>query len=172
MLAISLPATALLQDVEAASSIEAKRNKVVQTALSLQNKVEYVNWRQRQEIRAPYKTDCSGFTYLAYRLANVGLKLVNKDDDGQAKVGQKVFGGNFKIGDLIFFWLDSSDKKNVGHVGIYIGDGKMIHNITAKRAKKDHHTRMAGLGVIFFLDYFRNIGEGAKAPFTPAYCRH
>ncbi|WP_169088208.1 C40 family peptidase [Paenibacillus sp. PL91] len=133
MLAVSLPATSLLASVDAASSVEAKRNKVVQTALSLKNKVDYVNWKNRQETRAPYKTDCSGFTYLAYRLANVGVKLVNKDDDDQAKVGQKISWGNLKKGDLVFFWLNSRDKKDVGHVGIYIGDGKMIHNITAKR---------------------------------------
>jgi cell wall-associated NlpC family hydrolase len=133
MLAISLPATSLMQGVEAASSVEAKRDKVVQTALSLKNKVQYVTWRHRQETRAPYKTDCSGFAYLAYRLADVDVKLVNKDDDDQAKVGQKVSWGNLKKGDLVFFWLNSSDKKNVGHVGIYIGDGKMIHNINKSR---------------------------------------
>jgi cell wall-associated NlpC family hydrolase len=133
MLAVTMPATSLLASVDAASSVEAKRNKVVQTALSLKNKVDYVNWKNRQETRAPYKTDCSGFTYLAYRLANVGVKLVNKDDDDQARVGQKVSWGNLKKGDLVFFWLNSKNKKDVGHVGIYIGDGKMIHNITAKR---------------------------------------
>src|SRR4029453_1543884 len=132
MLAVSLPATSLLASVDAASSVEAKRNKVVQTALSLQNKLDYVNRKNRQETRAPYKTDCSGFTYLSYRLANVGVKLVNKDEDDQAKVGQKVSWGNLKKGDLVFFWLNSKNKKDVGHVGIYIGDGKMIHNITAK----------------------------------------
>lgn len=133
MLAISLPATSLLQEAQAASSVEAKRNKVVQTALSLKNKVDYVSWKKRQETRAPYKTDCSGFTYLAYRLADVGVKLVNKDDDDQAKVGQKVSWGNLKKGDLVFFWLNSKDKKNVGHVGMYIGDGKMIHNLNSSR---------------------------------------
>lgn len=133
MLAVTLPATTLLQSVEAASSVEARRNKVVQTALSLKNKVEYVHWKQRQETRAPYKTDCSGFTYLAYRLANVGVKLVNKDDDDQAKVGQKVSWGKFKKGDLIFTWNGGSkNKSDVGHVGIYIGDGKMIHNASGK----------------------------------------
>lgn len=118
-----------------ALSLDAKRNKVVQTALSLQNKVQYVNWRYRQEAHAPYKTDCSGFTFLVYRLANVGVGLVNKDDDSQAKVGQKVAWGNFKKGDLIFFGNmgASNSKSDVGHVGIYIGDGKMIHNISSSR---------------------------------------
>ncbi|MFK7697311.1 C40 family peptidase [Paenibacillus sp. HJGM_3] len=119
----------------AATSADAKRNKVVQTALSLQNKVQYVNWRNRQEAHAPYKTDCSGFTYLVYRLANVGVGLVNKDDDSQAKVGTKVAWGNFKKGDLIFFGNmgSSHSKSDVGHVGIYIGDGKMIHNLSSSR---------------------------------------
>jgi cell wall-associated NlpC family hydrolase len=136
MLAISLPATSLLQvqDVDAASaSVVSKRNKVVQTAIGLTNKVDYVHWTKRQETKAPYKTDCSGFTYLAYRLANVGVKLVNKDDDAQAKVGQKVSWGKFEKGDLIFTWNSGSkNKSDVGHVGIYIGDGKMIHNASAK----------------------------------------
>lgn len=136
MLAISLPATSLLQvqNAEAATlSAAAKRDKVVRTAIALTNKVQYVHWTQRQERYAPYRTDCSGFTYLAYRLANVGVRLVNKDDDDQARVGTRVAWGNFKKGDLVFFWLDRSDKRNVGHVGIYIGNGKMIHNITAKK---------------------------------------
>ncbi|HTG68131.1 MAG TPA: C40 family peptidase, partial [Candidatus Udaeobacter sp.] len=100
--------------------------------LSLKNKVDYVHWTKRQETRAPYKTDCSGFTYLAYRLAKVGVLLVNKDDDDQAKVGKKVAWGNFKKGDLIFTWTNAKDKTNVGHVGIYIGGGKMIHNAGSK----------------------------------------
>ncbi|KRE49030.1 C40 family peptidase [Paenibacillus sp. Soil522] len=135
MLAISLPATSLLQvqKAEAYLSVAEKRDKVVRTAISLTNKVEYVNWRYRQESYAPYRTDCSGFTYLAYRLANVGVRLVNKDDDDQARVGTRVAWGNFRKGDLVFFWLNSSNKSNVGHVGIYIGNGKMIHNISSSR---------------------------------------
>ncbi|WP_337101174.1 C40 family peptidase [Paenibacillus sp. YIM B09110] len=136
MLAVSLPATSLFatSNVDAASaSVTAKQNKVVQTALSLQSKVQYVNWKQRQEVKPPYKTDCSGFTYLTYRLANIGVSLVNKDDDDQAKVGTKVSWSNLQKGDLVFFWLNSKNKSDVGHVGIYIGDGKMIHNLTAAR---------------------------------------
>ncbi|MFK7697310.1 NlpC/P60 family protein [Paenibacillus sp. HJGM_3] len=119
----------------AAASADAKREKVVQTALSLKGQVQYVNWRNRQEAHAPYKTDCSGFTYLVYRLANVGVGLVNKDDDSQAKVGTKVAWGNFKKGDLIFFGNIGSSKSlsDVGHVGIYIGDGKMIHNANGSK---------------------------------------
>ncbi|MFE5323123.1 C40 family peptidase [Paenibacillus sp. NPDC056579] len=133
LLALSLPVTAYVQQADAAMSVSAKRDKVVQTALKLKNQVQYVNWKQRQEAHAPYKTDCSGFTYLVYKLANIDVNLVNRDDDDQAKVGQKVAWGQFQKGDLIFTWNSSSkNKSDVGHVGIYIGDGKMIHNANGK----------------------------------------
>ncbi|WP_336773602.1 C40 family peptidase [Paenibacillus sp. MMO-58] len=130
LVAIALPVTALLHTTaDAAMSADAKRAKVVQTALNLKNKVNYVHWQDRQEKKAPYATDCSGYTALVYKLANVGVTLVNRDDDAQAKVGTKVGYGNFKKGDLLFFWNSGSkNHKDVGHVGIYIGNGKMIHN--------------------------------------------
>ncbi|WP_051620373.1 C40 family peptidase [Paenibacillus sp. UNC451MF] len=120
-------------------SVAAKRDKVVKTALSLQNKVQYVPWTQRQESHAPYKTDCSGFTALVYKLANVGVTLVDRDDDHQAKVGTKITSyKNLQKGDLIFFGNLGSSKslKDVGHVGIYIGNGKMIHNLNSKNDVK------------------------------------
>jgi len=116
-------------------SVAAKRDKVVKTALSLQGKVQYVPWTQRQEAHAPYKTDCSGFTALVYKLANIGVTLVDRDDDHQAQVGTKITSyKNLQKGDLLFFGNIGSSKsmKDVGHVGIYIGNGKMIHNINSK----------------------------------------
>lgn len=136
MMAVSIPAAALMHDVSFAASaaVQAKQNKVVQTALALKGKVQYVHWSERQEKTPPYKTDCSGFTYLTYRLANIGVKLVNRDDDDQAKVGTKVAWGKFEKGDLIFTWNSGSkNKSDVGHVGIYIGGGKMIHNASASK---------------------------------------
>lgn len=135
MLALGIFTTVFANHSEAAAlSVDAKRDKVVQTALSLQNRVQYVNWTQRQESHAPYKTDCSGYTSLVYRLANIGVTLVNRDDDAQAKVGRKIGWGQFQKGDLIFFGNmgSSHSLRDVGHVGIYIGNGKMIHNLNSK----------------------------------------
>lgn len=130
------PATASVSSTKASTlSVQAKQDKVVKTALSLQNKVQYVPWTQRQEAHAPYKTDCSGFTALVYKLANIGVTLVDRDDDHQAQVGQKITSyKNLQKGDLIFFGNLGSSKslKDVGHVGIYIGNGKMIHNLNSK----------------------------------------
>ncbi|WP_282936955.1 C40 family peptidase [Paenibacillus sp. RC67] len=134
--ASAAPAATNITSTKASTlSVAAKRDKVVQTALSLQGKVQYVPWTQRQEAHAPYKTDCSGFTALVYKLANIGVTLVDRDDDHQAQVGQKITSySNLQKGDLIFFGNMGSSKslKDVGHVGIYIGNGKMIHNINSK----------------------------------------
>jgi cell wall-associated NlpC family hydrolase len=108
---------------------EVKQEKVVSVATSLQGQVKYVHWQDRQEAVAPYPTDCSGYTALVYKLANIGVTLIDRDDDHQAKVGLSVPYGQFEKGDLLFFWNSNSvDHNDVGHVGIYIGDGKMIHN--------------------------------------------
>lgn len=111
------------------NALDKKRQKIVDTAVSLMKKkqVKYVHWKDRQEKVPVYKTDCSGYTYLVYRLANVGVKLINRDDDDQAADG-KLVTNNFKKGDLLFYWTDPKNKGNIAHVGIYIGDNKIIHN--------------------------------------------
>ncbi|MFZ8834168.1 MAG: C40 family peptidase, partial [Candidatus Caldipriscus sp.] len=45
----------------------------------------------------------------------------------QAKYGYKVSLSELKPGDLLFF---KTYKRDVSHVGIYIGDGKMVHAAT------------------------------------------
>ncbi|MEU9112607.1 NlpC/P60 family protein [Streptomyces sp. NPDC048483] len=66
----------------------------------------------------PNSYDCSGLTQAAWKAAGVDLPRTTWD---QVKVGQRVATGDLKPGDLVFFYSD------ISHVGIYIGDGKMIH---------------------------------------------
>jgi hypothetical protein len=62
--------------------------------------------------------DCSGLTKLVYQQLGVELPRVSRD---QAKVGTKVDSlKDARPGDLVFF------DNPVDHVGIYVGDGKMI----------------------------------------------
>jgi hypothetical protein len=62
--------------------------------------------------------DCSGLTQLVYGQLGVSLPRVSGD---QAKAGTKVASmSDAKVGDLVFFGSP------VHHVGIYIGDGKML----------------------------------------------
>lgn len=66
----------------------------------------------------PSSYDCSGLTQDAWKAAGVSLPRTTFD---QVKVGTKVAKSQLRPGDLVFFYDD------VSHVGIYAGDGQMIH---------------------------------------------
>ena len=65
--------------------------------------------------------DCSAFVQKVFRANGIELP---RDSRAQAKYGYKVSLSELKPGDLLFF---KTYKRDVSHVGIYIGDGKMIH---------------------------------------------
>jgi cell wall-associated NlpC family hydrolase len=67
--------------------------------------------------------DCSGLVMTVF--ANLGVKLPRMVKD-QIKYGKGIKRGSEKAGDLIFFATRKFGK--VGHVGIVIGNGKMIHS--------------------------------------------
>ncbi|MFE1849653.1 C40 family peptidase [Streptomyces sp. NPDC059489] len=66
----------------------------------------------------PDSYDCSGLTQAAWKAAGVSLPRTTYD---QVDAGTTVPLADAQPGDLIFFYDD------ISHVGIYIGDGMMIH---------------------------------------------
>ncbi|OWA24213.1 glycoside hydrolase [Streptomyces sp. CS057] len=66
----------------------------------------------------PSSYDCSGLTQAAWREAGVTLPRTTWD---QVEVGTRVATADLQPGDLVFFYDD------ISHVGIYKGDGMMIH---------------------------------------------
>jgi len=72
--------------------------------------------------------DCSGLTYSIY-LNTLNIKL-NRSSRAQASNGVEVKKQDLIPGDLVFF---RTSGKNIGHVGIYIGDGKMIHASSGRK---------------------------------------
>lgn len=68
---------------------------------------------------SPSGFDCSGFTQYVYRSQGVSLPRVSGD---QASSGTYVSIANAQPGDLLYF-----GQSRVTHVGIYIGNGRMIH---------------------------------------------
>ena len=75
----------------------------------------------------PKGFDCSGFVQYIYK--NNGISLPRTTSQ-QWKVGTYVSKSDLKPGDLIF--LQNTYREGVSHVGIYIGDGKMIHASSSK----------------------------------------
>ncbi|WP_409343925.1 NlpC/P60 family protein [Paenibacillus sp. MBLB4367] len=72
--------------------------------------------------------DCSSFTKTVYHQNGIALPRVSRD---QAKLGTRVNKSELKAGDLVFF-ADKQPKGRIGHVGIYAGDGMMIHTYQNK----------------------------------------
>lgn len=65
--------------------------------------------------------DCSGLVYYVYKQFGYTLNRVAQD---QAANGVHVDPGAIQPGDVLCFYSGSS---YIGHVGIYIGDGKFVH---------------------------------------------
>src|SRR3954470_5471643 len=66
----------------------------------------------------PNSFDCSGLTQFAYRAAGIALP---HSSSMQSRMGTPVARANLQPGDLVFFYSP------VSHVGIYIGNGLMVH---------------------------------------------
>ncbi|WP_102029516.1 C40 family peptidase [Salirhabdus sp. Marseille-P4669] len=77
---------------------------------------------------APKLFDCSSYTQLVFKNNGITLPRVSRD---QASLGTRVT--DLKAGDLMFFTIkDMYSDGRVGHVGIYMGDGSMIHASSSK----------------------------------------
>lgn len=71
-----------------------------------------------------YGFDCSGFSYT---MCKANGYLIPRDANDQAKAGKEVPLNQLKPGDLLFFAYEEG-KGSIHHVGIYHGDGQMIHS--------------------------------------------
>jgi cell wall-associated NlpC family hydrolase len=70
----------------------------------------------------PTAYDCSGLTAYAFKAAGINLPHSSRL---QSQMGQAVSRDQLQPGDLVFFYSP------VSHVGIYIGNGQMVHAPTS-----------------------------------------
>jgi hypothetical protein len=72
--------------------------------------------------------DCSSFTQYVFGINGIELPRVSRH---QAKLGKYVPVKDLQPGDLLYFYWPGRFKSNkiVGHVGIYMGKGYMIHSV-------------------------------------------
>lgn len=69
----------------------------------------------------PSTFDCSGFTQYVYKSCG---KSIPRTSSAQYASAKKISKSKLQAGQLVFF---SSGGSGVGHVGLYVGDGYMIH---------------------------------------------
>lgn len=120
--AVAARATAKKSTTKAAST---RKKRLSRAALQRAKAVRAVKTAKKQ-IGDPYRWgasgpgafDCSGLVQYAWRKA--GVRLPRTTWSIRSAVRKKVSWGHFKPGDLIF-------TSGGGHVGMYVGHGKMIH---------------------------------------------
>jgi cell wall-associated NlpC family hydrolase len=119
-------ATATVTTTAVTASTKTVKKKLSKAALQ-QSKARRAISTAKKHIGDPYRWgatgphafDCSGLVKYAWRKA--GVKLPRTTYSMRKAVKKKVSWGHFKIGDLIF-------TSGGGHVGMYVGHGKMIHS--------------------------------------------
>jgi hypothetical protein len=79
--------------------------------------------RYRWGAQGPDAFDCSGLTWAAYRHA--GLDWPRLTADGQWQRGPRSH-GRPRPGDLVFFHTSLVAPGHAGHVGVYLGGGRMV----------------------------------------------
>jgi cell wall-associated NlpC family hydrolase len=91
--------------------------------------------KARHYLNTPYKrggslqygkaTDCSGFVQYIYKSCDVKLPRSSSEQAQEGKIVACTMDfAKMAPGDLLFFSLG---RRRVGHVGIYLGEGRMIH---------------------------------------------
>jgi cell wall-associated NlpC family hydrolase len=104
-----------------ATSPAANRSSAMRNALSK------VGAPYRYGSAGPNAFDCSGLVSWAFKNAGTSLPRSSR---AMSTVGKAVSKSDLQPGDLVFFY------KPVSHVGIYIGDGKIVHASSRKSPVK------------------------------------
>ncbi|WP_044356621.1 C40 family peptidase [Paenibacillus sp. E194] len=113
--ALSAGAVMPVQTASAASTSQSsKADKIIATG----KKYLGVKYKFGAKSGSTKAFDCSSFTQYVYGKHGINLPRTSKQ---QSKVGVAVSKKNMKKGDLLFFYSP------VHHVGIYMGNGKILH---------------------------------------------
>ena len=105
----------------------------------------YLNtpYRRGCSLQTGHSTDCSGFVQYIYKKANIDLPRVSAEQAHEGKVAARHMDfSKLEAGDLLFF---RDGRRHIGHVGIYLGGGRMIHaashrhGVTVSDLDKDYY---------------------------------
>ena len=114
-----------IQNEALTSSMSYKRQQLVNYALQfLGGSYRYGGSDPRTGV------DCSGF--VRYVMQNGAGISMNRSSGAQAQQGQAISADQMQPGDLIFYGSGS----RINHVGMYIGDGQIVHASTEETGIK------------------------------------
>ncbi|AWE07531.1 peptidoglycan endopeptidase [Lysinibacillus sp. 2017] len=130
----ALPAIIQPMEVSAATSqanqqaVTKKADQLITSAKSLIGKATYSNSVYKPT--APYKFSCASF--LMYIFEKNGVDLATYNEDYMMQQGSYVPRSQLQKGDLVFF-KSKKTGTDPDHVGMYIGNNKIIHMADSKQ---------------------------------------
>ncbi|WNQ10078.1 C40 family peptidase [Paenibacillus aurantius] len=126
----SILALSLLFSAAGMASASPTGDKIASTAKSYVGKVKY-RWGVRDPRHLIF--DCSSFTQFIYQRNGVHIGW---GANAQTKYGKSVYSkSKLQKGDLVM--LSTSRPGKIGHVGIYVGNGKFVHAIQSGSVVSD-----------------------------------
>lgn len=132
----------IIEDILKVSKYREKIDRQNQVVQLIKNAVAQIGKPYVWGAAGPNSFDCSGLTSFVYR--SVGIEIP-RASYAQCFAGEKIQPNEILPGDLIFFNITGGS----GHVGIYIGDGLMIHSPdvgdVVKISPIMHHGRIYGV---------------------------
>jgi cell wall-associated NlpC family hydrolase len=88
-------------------------------------------YRRGGSLLSGQSTDCSGFVKYVYHNFRIDLPHSSAAQARRGKVAAYTMDfSKLEVGDLLFF----RQARSIDHVGIYAGDGKMIHASSRRRS--------------------------------------
>jgi cell wall-associated NlpC family hydrolase len=105
--------------------IQLKSNDLSERLLTKARHHLKTSYRRGGSLQTGNATDCSGFVQYIYKEFDINLPRSSSEQAQEGKVAAHTMDFSKLIpGDLLFF---SPGRRHINHVGIYLGDGKMIH---------------------------------------------
>lgn len=147
-------------DTEAASTsqdeineedeIEETKETIKETAVySAYSKIGKPYSQARRDSGSAY--DCSSMVFYSYLSSGVNLSYGDSTTaadiaKGLVAKGQEIAFADLEKGDLVFYSSKKNGRfRNITHVAMYIGDGKMIHASSAAKATVEAPLRTTGI---------------------------
>ena len=145
-----------LTDLESDQPVDLAKNLESNQIISSLKKSAYsfLGARYRFGGNSRSALDCSSFTQQVFREQSVKLPRTARE---QFYVGNEVMRGDLKKGDLVFFQTYANFPS---HVGIYLGDRKMIH-----ASSREHRVVISSMDTPYYLSRYlgaRRMTEAAS----------
>jgi len=134
-----------LTDLDSDRPVDLAKNLEANQAISNLKKTAYsfLGARYRFGGTSRNSLDCSSFTQQVFREQAVKLPRTARE---QFYVGNEVARGDLKKGDLVFF---QTYARFPSHVGIYLGDRKMIH-----ASSREHRVVISSMDTPYYLSRY------------------